>query len=448
MISQLRRLDTSSFLSQIDRLVLAEVQVGTASFSELLQRLPSIYPTEVLAPLNRLAEGGCLSVELCNYLHRDAKRRPGRPPDGRCLLPVPHPLDYEWRFTPDSSRTLLNLASDFTPVGGDVLLFGTPGLAVEALALPINRRLTLLSEENIVTERLITLNRATGSPLSIAYCSAGLPSERADAVILDPPWYMDFIRPMLAAAAGACRMRGFVFLSVPPANTRPTADEDRLSIIRFAERLGLDLVDHQPLAIRYDTPFFEANALAIAGIFPPSRWRRGDLLVMRKVSEGTRSAPRASNRGRPWVEVPVGRMRLFVSAAAAATSGAGGSKGILPLLDGDVLPTVSRRHPRRRDAQIWTSGNRIYRTDNARLVVEAALVFTRENDEGSSAQPSLWGNVYESEALERVGRQIAELAKMEAAEERGSVEIGPERSDTWKSNLTNSSSRSPAIAFG
>lgn len=440
-----RRLEPAPFMSQIDGFVLAEVQLGTASFSELLQRLPSIYPTEVLASLNRLAKGGRVSVELCNFLHRDAERRPGRPPDGRCLLPLPHPLDYEWRFAPDSSRTLLNLASDFTPVGGDVLLFGTPGLAVEALALPINRRLTVLSEENIVTDRLITLNRATGSPLTIAYCSAGLPRESADAVILDPPWYMDFIRPMLAAAAGACRMRGFVFLSVPPANTRPTAEEDRLSIIRFAGRLGLDLVDHQPLAIRYDTPFFEANALAVAGIFPPSRWRRGDLLVMRKVSEGTRSVPRATNRRRPWVEVPVGRMRLFVS---AASSGAGGSKGILPLLDGDVLPTVSRRHPRRRDAQIWTSGNRIYRTDNARLVVEAALVFTRESDEGSSAQPSLWGNVYASEALERVGRQIAELAKTEAAEERGSAEIGPERGDTWKSHSTNSLSKSPAIAFG
>lgn len=103
MISQLRRLDAASFLSQIDRLVLAEVQVGTVSFSELLQSLPSIYPTEVLAALNRLAEGGRLSEELCNYLHRDAERRPGRPPDGRCLLPLPHPLDYEWGFAPDSS---------------------------------------------------------------------------------------------------------------------------------------------------------------------------------------------------------------------------------------------------------------------------------------------------------------------------------------------------------
>jgi hypothetical protein len=248
-------------------LTLAQIQAGAASFAELLQRLPSIYPTEVLASLERLAQSGRVLAEISTRLRQDA----GRPhaacsPDGRSLLPLPHPLDYEWRFTPDASRTLLNLASDLTPLGADVLLFGTPGLALEALALPIDRRLALLAEDNVVTRRLITLNRATGSPLSIASCAAGLPRESADAVLLDPPWYMDFIRPMLAAAAAACRHGGFLLLSMAPASTRPNAAEDRLATIRFAERLGLDLLEHRPLAIGYDTPFFEANALVMAGV--------------------------------------------------------------------------------------------------------------------------------------------------------------------------------------
>jgi hypothetical protein len=36
-----------------------------------------------------------------------------------------------------------------------------------------------------------------GSPLSIAFCDARLPRGRADAVVVDPPCYVDFIRPML-----------------------------------------------------------------------------------------------------------------------------------------------------------------------------------------------------------------------------------------------------------
>ncbi len=85
--------------------------------------------------------------------------------EGRSLLPLPHPLDYEWRFTPDAARSLLNRAADLTLAGGDLLLFGTPGLAVEALTLPIGRRLAFLAESNSITDRVFALNRATGAPL-------------------------------------------------------------------------------------------------------------------------------------------------------------------------------------------------------------------------------------------------------------------------------------------
>ncbi len=46
---------------------------------------------------------------------------------------------------------------------------------------------------------------------------------------------------------------------------------------------------------------------------------------------------------------------------------------LISLVKGDILPTVSRRDPRRRQADVWTSGNRIFQTDNPRLVLEAAL---------------------------------------------------------------------------
>src|SRR5690606_2165292 len=119
------------------------------------------------------------------------------------------------------------------------------------------RRLALLAEPNSVTDRLFGLNRATGSPLAIAFCSDGLPSESADAVLLDPPWYLDFIRPMLAAAAHACRLGGFVLISLPPNGARPTAEADREAAIVLSRRLGLALVEYKPLSIVYETPFFE-----------------------------------------------------------------------------------------------------------------------------------------------------------------------------------------------
>lgn len=437
--------DAAAFALRIDGLVDAQLRAGASGFADLLLRLPSVYPAEVLDALDRLSYKGRLPKIAQERLRHEARQRPLSLPEGRSLLPLPHPLDYEWRFTPNTSRKLLDCAADLTSSGSDILLFGTPGLAVEALALPIARRVAFLAEENGVTRRLIALNRITGSPLSIAFCSAGLPCESADAVVLDPPWYMDFIRPMLEAAAAACRPRGIVLLSIPPAATRPSADDDRNATVRFAARLGLELIEHAPLAIVYDTPFFESNALAAAGVHVPPCWRRGDLLVLRKVRAGLRPTLPKSGRRRGWVEVTVGRMRLFVRPASTTPSGL---VGLLPLVEGDVLPTVSRRDPRRSAVDVWTSGNRVFRTDNALLVLDAALSYSGETKK-AGAQPGLWGNLRERDALEPVGRQIARLAEIEAAEERGGVTPSMVKQENmWTSQSINSWNQFPAMDFG
>jgi hypothetical protein len=436
------RIAKAAFDRDVDALIVAAIRAGITHFADLLRQLPSIYPTEVFRSLDRLTERGLVRVRLATQIRREAGQRAATLPEGRSLLPLPHPLDYEWRFTPDASRSLLDLAADLTPQGGNVLLFGTPGLAVEALSLPINRRLFFLAEDNVVTRRVITLNRATGSPLSIAFCSAGLPRDTTDAVLMDPPWYMDFIRPMLAAAAAACRKGGVVLISMPPTGTRPNAEDDRMATMRFAARLGLDLLEHWALAVGYDTPFFEANALAAAGIHPPSRWRRGDVLVFRKARIGSRPAPLVSGRRRDWVEVPIGRMRLFIKRGEAATET---FAGLIPLIEGDVLPSVSRRDQRRRRALVWTSGNRIFSTDSPLLVLEAAISHSGA-EIGSSAQPGLWGNLRET--VERVGQQLLTLAALEAAEERGSLEFVPKRSRHWTSDSMSSYDRSMDTVSG
>jgi hypothetical protein len=354
---------------------------------------------------------------------------------------LPHPLDFEWRFTPDTSRDLLDAACALTTANSEILLFGTPGLAVEALSLPINRRLSFLGEDNVVSRRLMALNAATGSPMAVAFCAERLPVRSVDAVLLDPPWYMDFIRPMLAVASNACRPDGMVLVSLPPSGTRPSAVADCGRVIRFAARIGLDLVEDRTLAIAYDTPFFEINALVAAGIYASFQWRRGDLFIFRKSHRPVSLAGVASGRRREWTEVLIGRMRLLVRGGRPG----GGLTGLQPILAGDILPSVSRRDPRRRSAQIWTSGNRVFKSDNSELVLEAALAASGA-EIGAGIQPWLWGNL--SEAVERVAYQLVALAGLEAAEERGSAARMIEWGTPWTSNSTGSYGRSLATVSG
>jgi len=416
VITRSRAEDAAAFCAFIDQSVLAAVSSGATTLESLLRHLPSVYPTELLGSLDRLGRSNALNSVIVQSVRHQASTRPVEPPRGRSFLPLPHPLDFEWRFTPDTSRDLLDAACALTQPNGQMLLFGTPGLAAEALSLPINRPLSFLGEDNVVTRRLIALNRATGSPLSVAFCNAGLPRESADAILLDPPWYMDYIRPMFAAAAAACRQDGVVLTSLPPIGTRPCAAADQGKALRFASRLGLDLVEERKLAIAYDTPFFESNALAAAGVFAPPWWRRGDLVIFRKSRRSASTANFTSGRRREWIEAPVGRMRLFIKPEPRVVSG---SMGLIPLVCGNILPSVSRRDPRRRDALVWTSGNRVFRTDNAELVLEAALACSGEKI-GSGIQPRLWSKLSEGDAVERVGYELEAIAAQEVAEERGS----------------------------
>lgn len=412
------RIEFSRF---VDREVLAIANAGVKSFAETLRRLPSVYPTELLASIDRLARRRAISPQWIDTVRSEATQPTSNWQEGRSLLPLPHPLDFEWRYSSDSSRDLLHLAIDLTPPEGHVLLYGTPGLAVEALSLSLNRRISFLGEDNVVTQRLTLLNQTVGSPLTIGFSRNGVPQASADVVLVDPPWYMDFIGPMLRATAVACRPEGIVLISLPPIGTRPTAGVERATIDQIAMRLGFDLLDCQPLAIDYDTPFFERNALAAAGVHSPARWRRGDLLVLRRVRSVSCSSKFVSHGQQDWIEASIDRMRLFVRSDNVAVTG---NRGLVSLIDGDILPSVSRRDPRRRYAQVWTSGNRVFQTDNPGLVLEAALSHTNRSRR-AEAQGSLWDNLYDREAPERVGRRLRALAALESDEERDSSPLGP-----------------------
>ncbi|HET9146642.1 MAG TPA: hypothetical protein VFN77_01200 [Acetobacteraceae bacterium] len=135
MIASRRSTSQAAFRVRVDAWIAEALADGVVHYAGLLRRLPGVYPTELLASLDRLAATGAINPALPAAVRHEAKNGSASGTDGRSLLPLPHPLDFEWRFTADASRALLNDAADLTPAGGDVLLFGTPGLAAEALTV-------------------------------------------------------------------------------------------------------------------------------------------------------------------------------------------------------------------------------------------------------------------------------------------------------------------------
>ena len=391
--------------------VVKSIRNGARSFGDLLLDLPSIFPTEVMTVIDRMPRVPGVDVAVLRQIRADASIRPQRQAEGGNLLPVPHPLDFEWRFSDETCRELLVAASEMTRKGETILLYGTPGLAYAAISLPVRNRLVVFAgENNAVTRRLRHLNMAMGRPISVTV-GEGVQRECASAVLVDPPWYPDYLNPMFRSAVDACRADGVVLASLPPVGIRPGASDERDDLEEFAETLGLYRVNLQELAVNYETPFFENNALAAIGIYVPAVWRRGDLVVYRRrnVSDDNRVLLKPHQDS--WVEVDIDGMRVRIRENTSSTAM---HKDFQSLVPGDVLASVSRRHPLRAKANVWTSGNRIYQAGDAKIAIEAAQACGHGGMDG--VVRSLWRRPEEEHIFVTLVDRLRRIASVEAEE--------------------------------
>ncbi len=69
MIVPRRCLSRAAFAARIDDLTRAAVMDGVTGFAALLHRLPGVYPTELLASLNRLTDRGAIDHAVAMSVH-------------------------------------------------------------------------------------------------------------------------------------------------------------------------------------------------------------------------------------------------------------------------------------------------------------------------------------------------------------------------------------------
>jgi hypothetical protein len=200
------------------------------------------------------------------------------------------------------------------------------------------------------------------------------PVGRVETVIIDPPWYLEHTCAFIAAAARECRTRGLVLASLPGVGTRPGIHAERLELKRRASSLGLEVLSVEVQSIAYETTLFERNAFWAAGLRGDMRsWRRGDLWTFMKVRDTVVGETLCAESGAAWDEMGVGRMRVRY----LATGQPSGDTRLLQIVDGDVLPTVSRRDIRRDRVRVWTSGNRVFACDDPGTLFAAFAAATR-----------------------------------------------------------------------
>src|SRR5437764_14302166 len=92
--------DVAGFLRFVDACVQKAVSSGTTGFGPLLRAIPGIYPSVARDSLRRLAGQGVLAAWVVERVLNEVSVAAPRPPHTaeEFVLPVAHPLDYEWRY--------------------------------------------------------------------------------------------------------------------------------------------------------------------------------------------------------------------------------------------------------------------------------------------------------------------------------------------------------------
>ena len=187
-----------------------------------------------------------------------------------------------------------------------------------------------------------------------------------EAVFFDAPWYPEAEELWLWQASRAVRPGGTIVFSLLPPLVRPTAHDDRADILREAAALGQVTVGDGVL--RYDTPRFEAEALAAAGLSILPAWRAADLVQVddvRALAPRTPPSVDAQDIWDTWVVGPqVVKLRRHTR----------GSEHVLSPVPGTerwIYTSVSRRDPNRIFIDLWTSRNRVARVGDRRKVARS-----------------------------------------------------------------------------
>jgi len=291
-------------------------------------------------------------------------------------LPLPHPLDYDWRFDAPTIRYLVSLVLQEAHMNKRVLLLGAPSIYRALTKYDDLKQTTLIDWSRELVDYLNAHTEAHHAAAVNHDLLGGMlwePEHPYDVVVSDPPWYPEHYRAFLAQAAYALQVGGVVLLSLLPINTRDDALSHRHEILTAAYEMGLALQRLEDSTIDYEPSPFEVHSLNSVGLHLPEGWHHGDLAVFRKFKAVDSDLLRdildsVPHHEHGWHELLIDNRKLKLRGPLDDDS---------PLLirriePNDVLPTVGRGYERRADVDLWLWDNRVYAV-TGKAVLWAAL---------------------------------------------------------------------------
>lgn len=340
------------------------------NFYLLMKYNDGIHPISLLDSLRRLYKEKRIRKATYKHILQSAHASgltPGE--DSTDILPVPHILDYDWRFSMQSIRHLYKKIRSDAPRKGTIVFLGTPSLwKYCARLLPDRLQLILIDINANKHLKGMKQTNISGLDIDINKKSEILPKIYADIIIMDPPWYLNYYRLFFARANEMTHYGTLIYCVMPPRFTRVKAQEETEELlVELSDQYGLEKVSYHTGDVTYHTPPFEKNVLRSHGIecLPPN-WRIGDLLVVRKSSMGNGYDADLTIVEEQWDEYSVDAIRIKVKREDEVLKSY--AIHLVPLYKNNIYPSVKRSFSNKKNVNVWTSGNRVFWCDNIPLL--------------------------------------------------------------------------------
>jgi hypothetical protein len=401
-----------SFDGSVRRLV-ADALLQGADFPTLVYELPGVDPQLVIRALEQMREDDAIGVLAREACRQARTLTPTAAPTRE--RPIPHPLEFYWAHDPASVNGLTSLLGQIS-AGETIAYLGAPNVFAAAVGDLPGRRHVLLDRSVPRTQSL----RATGlsEVLLVDLLSSEIPQLQAGTVLTDPPWYPDHIRGFLWSAAQVACVGAKVWACFPPAGTRPGVSQETKALMAWAEQGGLASLSHESAKLRYLSSPFELASLRAAHIGGvPLNWRCGDLVCFELSQPFSQPRPPRSADEETWLPFVIDEIPVWVRDGRDRDRELG--DGLLEgLVDGDILNSVSRRHPVRGSVDVWSSLNRVWASSHPAAIQAICRALAEATDPQASVSAELGRRLRggESTAVARAVELLHNVVATERAE--------------------------------
>lgn len=383
----LSKVESKDFLQNIQEEIISSLKVKPLTFSQLLKRLNNCDPLFAKKALDLLERrkvinftSGCrfqiqskaipqeqkvksmfdefkYKVPLCSspLTHKNNKNLIN---DIKHLLPEASPVYFQWWFHDSIYPLLSDAIISRINFHSKIALIGATTLGAY-LSRACNNFISVFDIDKTLLKSVGDLAKRNLELIQYDVFNEidSLFKNKFSLVYLDPPWYLDTTLIFLKRAMEVCENNGYIFVSLPPLNTRETINSERYKIKEFIFSSGVEIVGYWPSVLRYDVPIFENRAYCQSGIKIDYSWRSGDLILLRK-SVATKQVKLSfrSHKKEQWDEFILKKCRFFIRNSDTDSNGKLSIEK-LPNYKDFYLKTTSLREPGRKRADMITSRN-------------------------------------------------------------------------------------------